>query len=110
MATTETRTLVFSPSPFSVALQHVRRLRGLSQIALADRVGCDNSTIARIELGERAPSRDMAARIAQSLDLGERESADLLLTAGYAAACWSIRAANRLLAGGDLEKEAADGR
>ena len=41
----------------------VRRESGLSQRALADRVGCSRSTITRIEAGEMDPTVTMLARI-----------------------------------------------
>ena len=42
---------------------------GLTQKQLADRVGVNRVTIARVELGERKPSLDLATRIAAALDV-----------------------------------------
>jgi ABC-type oligopeptide transport system substrate-binding subunit/transcriptional regulator with XRE-family HTH domain len=51
---------------------HVRRRRlalDLTQAALAKRVGCSAATIKKIEHDQRRPSRRMAARLAESLEL-----------------------------------------
>lgn len=49
--------------PASELVASVRRESGLSQRALADRVGCSRSTIARIESGDMDPTVTMLARI-----------------------------------------------
>jgi DNA-binding XRE family transcriptional regulator len=44
-----------------------RHQAGLSQQALAERIGTARSTIARIELGELTPSVDLALTISRAL-------------------------------------------
>lgn len=53
----------------------------LTQEALAEQVGCATQTIRKIESGERRPSRDMAERLAQVLEIDEVEQAAFLKAA-----------------------------
>jgi transcriptional regulator with XRE-family HTH domain len=48
---------------------HARQKAGLSQQALADRIGTARSTIARVEIGFTTPTLDLA--LALSRELGE---------------------------------------
>lgn len=48
-------------------LKKIREKRGLTQTALADKVGVHQVTIARIETGERNPSMDLLQRLAKTL-------------------------------------------
>ncbi len=48
-------------------LKKAREKRGLTQGALAEKVGVDRVTIARIETGARNPSMDVLQRIAKAL-------------------------------------------
>lgn len=45
-----------------------RQLAGLTQVALAERAGCDQRTVSGIETGEITPSLPMAQRLAAALD------------------------------------------
>ena len=54
---------------FGSWLKRCRQERGLTQDALADRVGCATQTIRKIEGGQRRPSYQMAERLAQVLEL-----------------------------------------
>ncbi|MFA5787179.1 MAG: helix-turn-helix transcriptional regulator [Actinomycetota bacterium] len=51
------------------ALARARRAAGLSQAALAERVGTDQAVISRIERGAVSPTLDMLTRIARGLDM-----------------------------------------
>ncbi len=57
------------PPAFGIRLKQRRQALDLTQEALAERVGCAPQTIRKIESGERRPSRDMAERLAQVLDV-----------------------------------------
>ncbi len=48
-------------------LKAIREKRKLSQAALAERVGVDRVTIARIETGARNPSMPLVHRLAKAL-------------------------------------------
>jgi len=48
-------------------LKKIREKRGLTQAVLADKVGVDRVTIARIESGARNPSMDLLQRLAKVL-------------------------------------------
>jgi len=51
------------------ALARARREAGLSQAALAERVGTDQAVISRIECGTVSPTLAMLTRIARGLDM-----------------------------------------
>ena len=51
----------------SAFLKKARDVGHLSQAAVARRVGCDRSTISRIEDGTRNATADMETRIAQAI-------------------------------------------
>lgn len=51
------------------ALIKARKAAGLSQAALAERVGTGQAVISRIERGAVSPTLDMVARIARALNL-----------------------------------------
>jgi transcriptional regulator with XRE-family HTH domain len=48
-------------------LKQAREQTGLTQIELAERVGCDQSVISRIESGQRALTLDRLKSIAKAL-------------------------------------------
>ena len=48
-------------------MKKYRKLLGLSQMALADKVGCSTTLIGNIEINRRFPSPDNINRIAQAL-------------------------------------------
>src|SRR6266545_7790789 len=50
-------------------LRHRRRLLDLTQEELAQRVGCSVVTIRKIEIDERRPSKQIATRLADSLEI-----------------------------------------
>jgi transcriptional regulator with XRE-family HTH domain len=56
----------------SEALRNGRRLKGLSQGDLADRVGASLEAIGNIERGKSSPSVDLFVKIVQVLDLDPR--------------------------------------
>src|SRR5690242_9343688 len=55
------------PGSFGLWLRERRLAFGLTQEDLAARVGCARITVAKIETGERRPSRQMAERLAEIL-------------------------------------------
>lgn len=69
-------------SQFSVLLRQLRRQAGLTQEALAERTGLSVRTIGRLETGERAnPQLDTVRQLADALDLGPDQRAQLLAVA-----------------------------
>jgi predicted ATPase/transcriptional regulator with XRE-family HTH domain len=55
--------------PFGQLLRQLRKDYGLTQEDLAEQVGCSIETISKIERGERRPSKQVAERIAQVLEV-----------------------------------------
>src|SRR4051812_37140548 len=58
-----------------------RKALDLTQAALAQRVGCSLDLIQKIEADARRPSREMAARLADMLDLAADERAPFIQAA-----------------------------
>jgi len=58
---------------FGAWLQRRRKALDLTQAELAERVGCALGTIRKIELDERRPSKQIAARLADQLQLAPAE-------------------------------------
>ena len=50
-------------------MKKYRQILGLSQITLAEKVGCSTTLIGNIEIGKRFPSADNINRIAQALEV-----------------------------------------
>jgi transcriptional regulator with XRE-family HTH domain len=69
-------------SPFGARLRQWRRHRGLSQLGLAGQVASTARHISFLETGRSRPSRQMVLRLADALDVGLRESNELLHAAG----------------------------
>ena len=55
--------------PFGQLLKQLRKDYGLTQEDFAEQVGCSIETISKIERGERRPSKQVAERMAQVLDV-----------------------------------------
>ena len=71
-------------TPFAARLRALREQRGLSQNALAARMGTSASMVLRVERAERAPrDRAWVEDAAAALVLGPDERDDLLVAAGY---------------------------
>jgi transcriptional regulator with XRE-family HTH domain len=66
---------------FGYWVKRRRKALDLTQDELARRVGCALSTIRKIETDERRPSRQMAERLAELLELGVHERATFLKAA-----------------------------
>ena len=66
---------------FGLRVRQWRKARDLTQEELARRVGCALSMIQRIESDVRRPSREVAARLAQVLDVAAEERATFLKVA-----------------------------
>jgi transcriptional regulator with XRE-family HTH domain len=73
-------------SPFGVRLRRWRLHRGISQLALAGRVGSTPRHISFLETGRSRPSRQMVLRLGEVLDVSLRERNELLAAAGLAGA------------------------
>ena len=71
-----------SSSPFGQILKSWRRLRGVSQLALATHSGVSARHISFIENGRSRPGRGLVLRLAESLDMPPRERNELLESAG----------------------------
>lgn len=70
--------------PVGILLQHWRRSRSLSQLALAHQAEVSPRHICFIETGRARPSRDMVVLLSNVLDIPLRERNALLLAAGFA--------------------------
>jgi predicted ATPase/transcriptional regulator with XRE-family HTH domain len=74
---TETETAMGSPAPspltFGRWLQRRRRALDLTQAELAHRAGYAEATLRKIEADELRPSKELAARLAEHLDLAPAE-------------------------------------
>jgi transcriptional regulator with XRE-family HTH domain len=71
-------------SPFGALLRGWRRLRGLSQLALAAEAATTTRHLSFLETGRASPSRAMVLRLAEALDVPLRERNALLEAAGFA--------------------------
>ena len=58
-----------TPPSFGERLKHHRRLLDLTQAELARRAGCARVTIHKIESGDLRPSKQLAALLAQALQI-----------------------------------------
>jgi transcriptional regulator with XRE-family HTH domain len=54
-------------------MKRCREIIGLSQMKLADRVGCSTTLIGNIEIGKRFPSAENLNKIAAALDIPPSE-------------------------------------
>ena len=64
-------------------LTRLRDERGLTQKQVADQAGISNSTLSRLESGDRGVSREVLDRICAVLELDRHEELDLLTAAGF---------------------------
>lgn len=74
------------PSAFGQQLRHWRRLRRLSQLALAQLADTTPRHLSFIETGRSRPGRDLVLRLASALDVPVRERNALLTAAGLESA------------------------
>jgi transcriptional regulator with XRE-family HTH domain len=65
-------------------LREWRAARRLSQLGLALEAGVSSRHLSYVETGKAQPSRDMVARLADTLDMPLRDRNALLMAAGYA--------------------------
>jgi len=70
--------------PFGAMLRRWRSLRGMSQLSLALEAETSSRHLSFLETGRARPSREMALRLADSLDLPLRERNAMLVAAGFA--------------------------
>jgi transcriptional regulator with XRE-family HTH domain len=73
-------------SPFGARLRQWRSTRGVSQLALAARVGSTSRHVSFLETGRSRPSRQMVLRLGEALEVPLRERNQLLHAAGLPAA------------------------
>ena len=73
-----------SEAEFAARLRLWRRRKGWSQLELAGRAGISQRHLSFLEIGRAAPSRDMVARLAATLDVPLRQHNELLIAAGFA--------------------------
>jgi transcriptional regulator with XRE-family HTH domain len=71
-------------SPVGTLLQHWRRERRMSQLALSSEAGVTPRHVSFVESGRANPSREMVLTLARALDVPLRERNQMLLAAGYA--------------------------
>jgi transcriptional regulator with XRE-family HTH domain len=71
---------------FGEALRELRKVRDLSQMALAEIAETSQRHVSFLELGRSQPSRAMVLQIAEALRLSLQNRNRLLVAAGYAAA------------------------
>jgi transcriptional regulator with XRE-family HTH domain len=64
-------------------LTRLRNERGLAQKHVASLAEIDNSTLSRLESGDRGVSREVLDRICDVLDLDRHERLDVLTAAGF---------------------------
>ena len=72
-----------APGSFGPTLQAMRQDLGLSQSALALRLGSTQRHLSFLETGRSAPSREFVARIVSELSLSAAQRATLLEASGY---------------------------
>lgn len=70
-----------NPSSFGVWLKHLRQEHGLTQDMLAERIGYAAQTIRKIEGGQRRPSYQIAARLAEELGIAAEDRARFIRSA-----------------------------
>ena len=71
-------------APFGALLREWRAARRLSQLDLALEANVSARHLSFVETGKSQPSREMVARLAETLDVPLRERNALLVAAGYA--------------------------
>ena len=84
MAATTPLTPRCGPTPVGRLIQHWRRARKQSQLALSLRAGVSARHLGFVEVGRAQPSREMVLLLAGALDVPLRDRNGLLLAAGYA--------------------------
>ena len=80
---------------FPAELKRQREGAGLSQVRLAERVGCDHPTVSRYECGTRRPSLPMAVKLAAALSGDEGERCKLVLAAGFVPPSYEVTGLRR---------------
>lgn len=94
----------------------IRRMRGLTQAELAEKLGVSARAVQNYEAGTRTPKRDTIAKIAEILGVDENalatdeeffiiEAKEKYGSKGKAAAQRLIESATALFAGGDISEE-----
>lgn len=68
-------------SPIGVFTRDTRRAHGLRQHEVAKRLGYEQAYISAIELGAKIPSQEFLERLARSLELDDRQRAEMMQAA-----------------------------
>lgn len=61
------RAMSAPPSPVGTLLQHWRRVRGMSQLALSHEAGVTQRHVSFVESGRATPSREMVLTLARAM-------------------------------------------
>src|SRR5215212_1870212 len=69
--------------PFGELAKQLRKDCGFTQEDFAEQVGCSVETIGKIERGERLPSKQVAERMAQVLDLAPEDRPEFIRDARF---------------------------
>lgn len=70
-------------APFRLTMIQYRRRYGLSQAALAQRMGFDQSSVSRLESGQRKPSRGTVQTMSDAMGLDRDRRRRLFASAGF---------------------------
>jgi transcriptional regulator with XRE-family HTH domain len=93
------------PFEFGRILRQWRRIRGISQLDLANLAGTSARHLSFLENGRCGPSRSAVLQLGRALELPGEEIERLLIVAGYAGD-WTRRSADKSLTRKQLEKVA----
>lgn len=83
MATSRPDPAVDAAASLGPLLLRYRTERGLPQKQVANEAGINNSTLSRLESGERGISRDVLDRLCRVLGLTPQEELEVLTAAGF---------------------------
>lgn len=83
MASGDSEPVIDRAESLGPLLLRLRTERGLPQKQVAVAAGINNSTLSRLESGERGISRDVLDRLCRVLELTAHEELDVLTAAGF---------------------------
>jgi transcriptional regulator with XRE-family HTH domain len=72
-----------APAQLGRLLVEFRERRGLGQKQAAQLAGIDNSTLSRLESGERGVSREVLDRLCDALGLDRKQRLEVMVAAGF---------------------------
>jgi predicted ATPase/transcriptional regulator with XRE-family HTH domain len=100
---------VVSGSSFGEWLRARRKALDLTQLELAERSGCAEDTIGRIEAGTRRPSRQVAASLAEALGVPAQSHADFVRFAREGGPATGLAQLEAASGGGELRAHPTGG-